>query len=456
MSMPMVHCRLSRLAAFLGLVCASSLAGCAARNVVGQVGGSGGGGRAATGGNGGMMVSGAGGAAGTVGVGAGGDGVQTGGGGVGGAGTAGVAGVGWGGDAGGSNAAGGMLGTAGSGGGIGGASPGFKSGSFTFLPTVHPEGRLSDLNGDGKSDLISLQNGLVVSRGNGDGSFAAGVSIGGPNTWPEIGDLNGDGTPDLAAVVGGANGNLDVLLNNGDGTFAKPVEYPGADNASSLTLADLNGDGRTDIAVPNRASAGTVSVFLNTGGGAFAAPVRYGIRNTLIQRTAPASQLAAGDLDGDGRPDLALINFANYTVNILLNDGNGAFSPGASVATDVAVGTLAWVQVLDLKGQGRVDIIVGSDNPGGRLGVFPNAGAAAFGAAVTYPVPAVNVLVGDIDGDGRMDLVSGDLLLLNKGDGTFAEMPHFLPSEASALGDLNGDGKLDFLLVDGVLLAGGP
>ena len=349
-----------------------------------------------------------------------------------------------------------MLGTAGSAGGIGGAAPGLKWGSFTFLPTAHPGGRLSDVNGDGKSDLISLRNGLVVSLGNGDGSFAAGVGIGGPNMLPEIGDLNGDGTPDLAAVVGGASGNVSVLLNNGDGTFAKPVQYSGVDNASALTLADLNGDGRTDIAVPNRASAGTVSVFLNAGGGAFAPPAQYGIRNTLAQRAAPASQLAAGDLDGDGRPDLALINFANYTVNILLNDGNGAFAPGTSVATDIVVGTLAWVQVLDLKGQGRVDIIVGSDNPGGRLGVFPNTGAAAFGAAVNYAVPAVNVLVGDIDGDGRMDLVSGDLLLLNEGDGTFVEMPHFLPSEASALGDLNGDGKFDFLLVDGVLLSTGP
>ncbi len=407
-----------------------------------------------------MIGGGPGGLAGTPGVGegAGTTGAQTGGGGAGGAGTSGAAGVGSGGEGGSGTGAGGILGTAGSGGGMGGGSPGFKWGSFTFLPTAHPEGKLSDLNGDGKSDLISLQNGLLVSLGKGDGTFAPGVGVGGPNMLPEIGDLNGDGTPDLAAVYGGTSGSgyVSVLLNNGDGTFAKQVQYSGVDEASTLTLADLNGDGRTDIAVPNRATVGTVSVFLNAGSGTFAPQVRYGIRNTIAQRTAAASQLAAGDLDGDGIPDLALINFANYTVNILLNDGAGAFSPGTSVATDVTVGTLAWVQVLDLRGQGRVDLIVGSDDPGGSLGVFSNTGAAAFGAAVKYAVPAVNVLTGDIDGDGRMDLVSGDLLLLNKGDGTFVEMPHFLPSEASALGDLNGDGKPDFLLADGVLLSTGP
>jgi hypothetical protein len=207
---------------------------------------------------------------------------------------------------------------------------------------------------------------------------------------------------------------------------------------------------------PNRVSVGTVSVFLNAGNGTFAPVAHYGVRNTIAQRSASPSQVAVGDLDGDGRPDLALVTFNNYTLNILLNDGAGAFSPGTSVPTDLVVGTLAWVEMLDLTGKGRADIIVGSEIPGGSLSVFPNTGTAIFGAPVNYNIPGVEVLFGDINGDGKVDLVSSDLLLLNNGDGTFVEKPHFLPSRASAIGDVNGDGKLDLLVADGVLLNTSP
>jgi hypothetical protein len=103
-----------------------------------------------------------------------------------------------------------------------------------------------------------------------------------------------------------------VLLNNGHGTFAEKADYVTGSNPYSVAIGDLNGDGKSDLAVAGHDSD-TVSVLLNNGNGTFAEKADY------VTGSDPFS-LAIGDLNADGKPDLAVANYGPDTVSVLLND----------------------------------------------------------------------------------------------------------------------------------------
>ena len=179
-----------------------------------------------------------------------------------------------------------------------------------------------------------------------------------------IGDLNGDGRLDLVtANIGGdplgtptPAGTVSVLLGNGGGTFSAATPYPtGSVIPSSVAIGDLNGDGRLDLAVTNYGSpsslvpAGTVSVFLGAGGGTLAAATQYPTGTGL----PGAQSVAIGDLNGDGRLDLAVAN-SSSSISVLLGQAGGGFltlSPRAlspvnnfsSVALADLNGTPNWI-----------------------------------------------------------------------------------------------------------------
>jgi hypothetical protein len=93
-----------------------------------------------------------------------------------------------------------------------------------------------------------------------------------------------------------AGSAVSVLINQGNGTFAAPVEYPLGTEPAQVVAADLNGDGNPDLAVTSPVHS-VVSVLLNQGDGTFAAAVTYGESNF-------SQAVAAADLNGDGRIDL--------------------------------------------------------------------------------------------------------------------------------------------------------
>jgi hypothetical protein len=182
---------------------------------------------------------------------------------------------------------------------------------------------VADVNGDGKPDLAVANydsNTVSVLRNRGEGTFAAKVdyAAGAHSWWVAAADLDGDGKPDLA--VANYDGNtVSVLRNRGDGTFAAKVDYPTGSGPRSIAVMDLNGDGKLDLAVANGrspvvadAASPTVSVLLNNGDGTFAARVD-------LATGSHAWSVAAADLDGDGKPDLAVANHDRSTVSVLLN-----------------------------------------------------------------------------------------------------------------------------------------
>jgi Bacterial Ig-like domain (group 3)/FG-GAP-like repeat/FG-GAP repeat len=342
---------------------------------------------------------------------------------------------------------------------------------------------IADVNADGKLDLLvasqcndgnSCTNGAAsVLLGNGDGTFQAGVSYssGGLDAFSILtADVNGDGKDDLLVgnICGDNNcssGSVSVLLGNGDGTFQSAVAYGSSGlYPYSLALADVNGDGKQDLIVANQCadnncSIGSVGVLLGNGDGTFQTAVTYN------PGALYSFSVAVADVNGDGKPDLVVAsecldnNCSNGEVGVLLGNGDGTFQ----TAVDYNSGGLYAfaIAVADLNGDGKPDLIVTNqctDNncTTGLIGVLLGNGDGTFQPATTTVTPVLggiqSLVLGDFNGDHKLDLASGvgNILVLGNGDGTFqSPIPLGASGPGIAAGDFNGDGRPD-LAVGGV------
>ena len=280
-----------------------------------------------------------------------------------------------------------------------------------------------------------------------------------------LGDLNGDGKPDLAVInafaadqngaagsnggggtgnTGGAGpnfgtGSVSVFLSQGNAGFAGPQNYLAGNQPNFIAIGDLDGDGKSDLAITNFQD---LSILYNDGAGTLLSPVSF---STGSQPT----WVAISDLNGDGKADLAVANEQGGGLAILLNLGNGSFV-SASYPAGSAPGSGA---LGDLNGDGKPDIAV--VNKAG-VGVLLNNGDGTFAPIVGYGAGTFpsTVAIGDLNGDGRADLavsngnVGGASVLLNIGSGTFAAPVDYAYAGGGgpvAIGDLNGDGKPDLI-----------
>jgi hypothetical protein len=258
--------------------------------------------------------------------------------------------------------------------------------------------------------------------------------------------------------------SVSVLLGTGAGSFATSLEYPAGAQVGAQALWDLNGDGKLDLATLD-ATANTVRVLLGTGGGAFAAGVAYPL-DGATGSNAPGT-IAVGDVNGDGKPDIVTVgrSSGSGTVFVLAGKGDGTFSAPKAFPTAPSPYALA---LGDVNGDGKLDVVTA--NPGfyvittgaSSVGVLLGDGQGNFAASVNYPtgVETQQVALGDLDGDGKVDIVAANTgvddwwsvgVLRGKGDGTFAaeaEFPSGIGPNSVALGDLNKDGKLDVVLAD--------
>ncbi len=268
---------------------------------------------------------------------------------------------------------------------------------------------LGDLKGDGVLDLVVAGGDFVgVLLGNGNGTFQPAVtySTGGYLAYSvAVGDVNGDGQADL--VVANADSNsIGVLLGNGDGTFQPAVTYySGGGWPDSVVIADVNGDGKPDVVVANNFDS--LGVLLNNGDGTFQPVVTYASGGLYPESVAVA------DVNGDGYLDLVAANSyapsgSGSAVGVLLGNGDGTFQPavtystGSSFAASIAVG--------DLNGDGKPDLVVANDAAKGSISVLLGNGDGTFQAAVLYKSGwgADSVVIGDVNGDGKPDLIVAD------------------------------------------------
>jgi hypothetical protein len=345
-------------------------------------------------------------------------------------------------------------------------------------PTLYPVGPsptavvTADVNGDGKSDIVTANQGTFDST---TGSFVGGgVSVMlatrkggfapaqnyavGSATSVAVGDVNGDGKVDIIT------GSGSVLLNNGDGTFQTGPSYSSA-LGSYVALADFNGDGKLDILTANY-SNGQISVLLGNGDGTF----RSG--STIVAPTS-LQAVAVGDFNGDGKTDIVTGN--NVSISLWQGNGDGAFGTAQTIGSIPTDSRLDSVTVADFNGDGKLDIALLSDFQGftgGGGGVSASIllgnGNGTFNAGLTYSPgvdsgTTVGLTAADINHDGKLDLITVGqsigvttiAVLPGNGDGTFSPTPQdyaqnsgaTITPTAFAVGDFNGDGFTDVVEV---------
>ena len=332
-----------------------------------------------------------------------------------------------------------------------------------------------DFNGDGKLDVVNLDysSDLNVILGNGDGTFQAPITlnIAASNFFPEaiaVGDFNGDHLLDVAVwAINATTGNMEVhiFLGNGTGsltysaTYSAPSSGNFAPGPNSIVAADVNGDGKLDLVALTPDNG--VFIYLGKGDGTFQTPVAYATGCT--GGTGSCNGLAVGDLNGDGKLDLAMAAINGMT--ILLNAGNGTFGAATYYASGIG-GAFAGggVAIGDVNGDKKPDVVITDQNVG--VIVYLNQGAGTFAVKGTVGSLGVgatnNVVLADINNDKKLDIVISDgggdvFTFYGTGKGTFTAGPAY-PLQAQnnggnylvAVGDFNGDATLDVLDTNGL------
>jgi len=304
---------------------------------------------------------------------------------------------------------------------------------------------VADFNGDGRQDIVTANtSSLSIRLGNGTGGFTGTTEV--AVSVPQevaIGDFNGDGRQDIVVVSpSNSSHKVSIFLGNGSGGFTGPFWTIVGTRFNNVAVGDFNGDGRQDLALVNYWT-NTVSICLGDGTGSFVVTTEVGV--------GPEPQdVVVGDFNDDGLQDIATANSRNNTASIRLGDGLGGFSG----TTSIPVGTKPQSMAIgDFNSDGNQDFVTanyGSSTVSLRLG--DGAGGFSLTTNIGVVTGATEVVVGDFNGDGNQDVATvipeNDKVAIRLGNGAggFSGTTNLsvgADPSGIAIGDFNDDGKLD-------------
>jgi Ca2+-binding RTX toxin-like protein len=347
----------------------------------------------------------------------------------------------------------------------------------------------ADFNNDGSVDKavtetifdqtsFTNKTNVSVFLGNQSGEFSSDASFttqfDGFAGILKTGNFDGDGNLDLAVQTTVFNSDpytyssqstLSLLLGDGEGDFSLDQNVDLGENVNNVIVADANNDGLEDLEISTSSFNATLDILFGDEQGNFAPGTEIELEDS--------SPVAAGDINSDGIPDLVVIDGfpGNRSIQILSGNENGEFEESSTIPLNEDFQYLNEIDVVDLNGDGSLDIVVKEDNPPyfpanssvNRSSVLLGDGTGEFNSPST-PIEVLSgkpSTVGDFNGDGNFDLViernsynsySANLqtsVLFGTGEGEFSgsrdvnvENPKLFKSA-----DIDGDGNLDLLAV---------
>lgn len=292
--------------------------------------------------------------------------------------------------------------------------------NLTTTGTAHHAVAAGDLDGDGKPDLVLVNTNPASISVYRNTSSGAAITFSTNQDYPSnnypyaiaIGDVDGDGKPDIV-IADYSGGVVSVYRNTGTPgniSFAARVDIPAGSGPSSVAIGDVDGDGKPDLAITTQGTNGGLSVMSNAstpGTVVFASPVVY-------DPTPGLSAAAIADLDGDGKPDLAAVNpSSNYLAVVENGSSPGNFIFGAPQHIPSLENPFT-LSIGDLDGDGKPDLVSAGNNPSQLLSAFKNTstpGSISFDAHSDYPLgePAIYfTALADLDGNGRPDVITAN------------------------------------------------
>src|ERR1051326_9162005 len=293
------------------------------------------------------------------------------------------------------------------------------AGLLSFISTAYSQNHqaaIGDVNGDGSPDVVvanpSLNN-IAVFLNNGAGALGSGafLAVTGRPDSIAVADINGDGHLDILVITVDSSsvGHLQVILGDGKGNFAAPVEIP-TGTAGPLTnpvIADFNAHTHLDFAFGVNAGSPQIAIIFGDGHGAFSGTRIIPVAND----TTFADELLLLDVNKDAKPDLVLNTARIVSGNIqesflLVNDGAANFSVSDLSSSASLNPGAGWVTAAaDFDGDGFVDLLFGPNTPAIIMFGDGHGGTLATMRSQSFLGPPQG-FAADVDGNQTIDLVS--------------------------------------------------